>query len=67
MGDQFQEYDNVRLLSEIRGLALRVGTEGTVVHVLSRERNVYEVEFFDTHRNTIAVVQVDGSALQLLG
>ena len=51
----FNEYDVVRLVSELRSKGLKGGTRGAIVMVYPGDPPEYEVEFVDEEGNTLAV------------
>ncbi len=51
----FEELDKVVLTNDIKEVHLKEGDSGTIVHVYGKGDG-YEVEFFDSKGNTIAVI-----------
>jgi hypothetical protein len=47
------EYDAVSLKKALPGIAVPIGSEGTILIVHNADEQAYEVEFFDQNHKTI--------------
>jgi hypothetical protein len=54
----FEEYDVVRLVSDMTPKGLKAGTRGAIVMVYPSDPPEYEVEFVDEEGHTLAVETV---------
>ncbi len=54
----FEEYDVVRLVSDLQDKGLKAGTRGAIVMVYLSNPPEYEVEFVDDKGGTLAVETV---------
>lgn len=51
----FEEYDVVRLVSDLKSKGLKAGTRGAIVMVYPSDPPEYEIEFVDDEGNTLAI------------
>ncbi len=54
----FEEYDVVRLVSDLDSKGLKAGTRGAIVMIYPSDPPEYEVEFVDENGNTLAIETV---------
>jgi hypothetical protein len=54
----FEEYDVVRLVSDLESKGLKAGNRGAIVMIYPSEPPEYEVEFVDENGNTLAIETV---------
>lgn len=63
---KLQEYDTVKLSRPLPKYGLPSGSEGTIVMDYASTPPDYEVEFFDSNGDTIALATVPGSDLEFV-
>lgn len=64
MNNVLPEHALVRLLRPLRQQGLAVGAVGTLVGVYEGDPRSYEVEFADRHGVTLALVVLEGDAVE---
>ncbi len=60
----FEEYDVVRLVSDLKSKGLKAGTRGAIVMVYPSDPPEYEVEFVDEEGSTLAVETVKNNQIE---
>jgi|EndMetStandDraft_3_1072993.scaffolds.fasta_scaffold435789_1 hypothetical protein len=65
MRTKFRDYDVVKAMRSLEGIVPE-GALGTVLMVFESENSHYEVEFIDSHRDSLGVLTVDEKDLELV-
>jgi hypothetical protein len=60
----FEEYDVVRLVSDLESSGLKTGTRGAIVMIYPSDPPEYEVEFVDEEGNTLAIETVKAGQIE---